>query len=388
MIPLAIPNLAGREAAYLQECIDTGFVSSVGPFVTRFEAMTADACGTAHAVATSSGTAALHLALVAVGVGPGDLVVAPSFTFIATANAIAHCGATPWLMDVDAASWTLDPRQLGSALEEHAEARPHGLVHRPTGRRVAAVVPVYALGNAPDMSALAALARRHRLPLVADAAAALAACYRGAAIGALADVTIFSFNGNKTVTAGGGGIVATDREALAARARHLSTTARAGADYHHDAVGYNCRMTNLQAAVGCAQLEQLGAFVARKRAIRRRYDAAFADLAGFAPFPQPPWGESACWFSGTRLPPGRDAAAFCAALRDRGIEARTFWKPVHRQPPYRDAPCEATPVSDAQWSRIVTLPCSTGLTDGEQAQVIEAVRELAPRSTGGGGGIG
>jgi dTDP-4-amino-4,6-dideoxygalactose transaminase len=377
MIPLAVPNLAGREAEYLQECIDTGFVSSVGPFVTRFEAMSAAACGAGHAVAVSSGTAALHLALVTAGVRPGDLVVAPSFTFIATANAIAHCGATPWLMDCDAASWSLDPRQVAVALAEHTEQRGENLVHRPTGRRVAAIVPVYALGNPPDMGPLGALARQYGLPLVADGAAALGVTYRGAAVGSLAAITMVSFNGNKTVTAGGGGILVTDQAALAALARHLSTTARSGSDYHHDRVGYNYRMTNLQAAVGCAQLEQLEAFVDRKRGIRRRYDAAFADLPGIELLPQPDWGQSACWFSGIRLPTDRDTAAFCATLRERGIEARTFWKPIHLQPPYVDAPRETMAVTDAEWARIVTLPCSTGLSEDDQERVIAAVTELA-----------
>jgi dTDP-4-amino-4,6-dideoxygalactose transaminase len=383
MIPLAVPNLSGREAAYLRECVDTGFVSSVGPFTTRFEGMAAAACGSPHAVAVSSGTAALHLALVVAGVQPGDLVIAPSFTFIATANAIAHCGATPWLMDVDPAGWTLDAAVVAAALADRTERRGDRVVHRATGRRVAAVLPVYTLGNPPDMHALSRVAAAHGLPLVADAAPGLGATCRGEPLGRLAGISIVSFNGNKTVTAGGGGILATRDEAMAARARHLSTTAKAGADYHHDEIGYNYRMTNLQAAVGCAQLEQLDAFLARKRAIRRRYDEAFGGLPGFEPLPQPAWGESACWLSGTLLPPGATPAAFSAALRERGIEARPFWKPVHLQPPYRHAPCEPVPVTDAVWTRVLTVPCSTSLTDGEQAQVVAAVRDQAARQAPG-----
>lgn len=383
MIPLAVPNLSGREADYLRECIDTGFVSSVGPFTTRFEGMAASACGAAHAVAVSSGTAALHLALVVAGVKPGDLVIAPSFTFIATANAIAHCGATPWLMDVDAASWTLDAAVVAAVLAGQTERLDDRVVHRATGRRVAALLPVYALGNPPDMHALARVARACGLPLIADAAPGLGATCRGEPLGSLAEISILSFNGNKTVTAGGGGILATGDEAAAARARHLSTTAKAGADYHHDEIGYNYRMTNLQAAVGCAQLEQLETFVARKQAIRRRYDEAFSGLAGFEPLPQPPWGESACWMSGTLLPHGTTPADFCAALRERGIEARPFWKPVHLQPPYRHAPRELMTVTEGIWARILTLPCSTSLTDDEQAQVVAAVHDLAARHPSG-----
>jgi len=376
MIPLAIPNLSGREGEYLQECITSGFVSSVGPFVTRLEEAVADAAGARFAVATSSGTTALHLALTCVGVKSGDLVIAPSFTFIATANAIAHCGATPWLFDSLAESWTLDPAQVAAALERDTELRDGHLLHRPNGRKVAALLPVYTLGNAPDMAALRALADRYRLPIVADAAAALGATYRGQAIGPLADMSVFSFNGNKTVTAGGGGAVVTGDEALARLARHLSTTARVGSDYHHDQVGYNYRMTNLQAAVGCAQMEQANGFIARKKAIRAHYDTALADLPGVGVFPQPTWGESACWFSGITIPSGIDIAKVCAALKARGIEARSFWKPIHLQPPYASAPREPMPITEQCWHRMLTLPCSTGLTTADQETVIHAVREV------------
>ena len=228
MIPLAVPNLGGNEARYLQECVETNFVSSVGPFVDRFEAMVAEASGASHAVATSSGTTGLHAALTALGVGRDDLVVLPSFTFIASANAISHCGATPWLLDVCGDSWTLDVAQLARVLETQAERRDGDLVHRESGRRVAALMPVYTLGLPAEMEPLVRVAMRHGLPVVADAAAALGARYRGRAVGALgADLSVFSFNGNKTVTAGGGGVVVGEDEALCARVRHLTTTARA-----------------------------------------------------------------------------------------------------------------------------------------------------------------
>ncbi len=375
MIPLAIPNLAGNEAKYLQECVETNFVSTVGPFVSRFESMVAKASAARHAVATSSGTTGLHAALVALGVGRHDLVIIPSFTFIATANAVAHAGATPWLFDVSAESWTLDSNQLADELASSTERSSEGmLIHRPTGRRIAAIISVYTFGAPSDMDALREVANRYSIPLIADAAAALGARYRGREIAALgADLTVFSFNGNKTITAGGGGIVAGDDESLVARVRHLTTTARVGANYDHDIVGFNYRMTNLQAAVGCAQMEMLDSFVATKRRIRHTYDHAFKSFT--TPFPEPSWSESACWFSGF-VTDADTATRVRGELQDQGIDARPTWKPMHLQAPYASAPRVSLEVSDSIWGTIVTLPCSTGIRDDELDAVVRAVKAV------------
>ncbi len=374
MIPLCVPNLSGNEARYLHECVETNFVSSVGPFVERFEERVAVASGAGLAVATSSGTTGLHAALTAIGVQRDDLVVLPSLTFIASANAIAHCGADPWLVDVDEASWTLDPAVLGEVLERDTERDGEDLRHRPTGRRVAALMPVYTLGLPADMDSLLELASEYGLPVVADAAAALGALDRNRPIGSLgAQLSVLSFNGNKTVTSGGGGAVIGDDEALTALVRHLTTTARVGSGYDHDRVGFNYRMTNLQAAVGCAQLERLDELVAAKRRIAAGYDAAFAAVAGLLPFPAPARSESACWFSGVLLE-NRAAAELVPGLRADGIEARPFWKPIHLQAPFAACPREPTPVTDRLWPAVLTLPCSTGLAAGDQERVIAAVR--------------
>jgi perosamine synthetase len=349
-------------------------VSSVGPFVNRFEQMVAEAAGAKLAVATSSGTTALHLALTGAGVKPGDLVVLPSFTFIASANAIAHCGATPWLVDIDPESWTIDVQLLAREFERQVRMQGGSAIHTPSGRRVAAIVPVYALGIPADMDPLRKLAESYQLPLVADAAAALGATYRGRRLGGLATLTIYSFNGNKTVTAGAGGMIVGDDEALLARLRHLSTTARVGSDYHHDAVGYNYRMTNLQAAVGCAQMERLSELVGAKRRIDRRYREGLAGT-GVRFFPEPAWAESACWFSGfVHVKDGPTMAELAAQLRSAGIESRSFWKPIHLQPAFLQAPRTEQPVSESTWSRIITLPCSTQLSEAEQELVIVEVR--------------
>jgi len=378
MIPLAVPNISGNEAAYLMECVRSTYVSSVGPYVTRLEEMTAHAMSAAACAATSSGTTGLHAALTAVGVGPNDLVLLPSFTFIASANSVAHCHASPWFVDIAEDSWCLDPVRLSELLRrETARAGDHW-VHKGSGRRVAAVMPVYTLGTPADMEPIGALADEFGLPVVADAAAAIGATYRGRDLGGLARLSVMSFNGNKTVTAGGGGAVVGDDTDLVALVRHVTTTARVGADYDHDRVGYNYRMTNLQAAVGCAQLERLNDFVAAKRRIRARYDEAFAPITGVSAFPQPVWAESGCWFSGLVLDDSAlpTANELCAQLRKRGIGARTFWKPAHLQAPYHSAPCAHLPVTESTWNKVVTLPCSTGLSDQDQEKVITAVQDI------------
>jgi len=377
MIPLCIPNLAGKEAEYLAECVSSTFVSTVGPFVEKFEALTAEKSGAPYAVATCSGTCGLHAAYVASGVKRDDLVISPSLTFIATANAISHAGAQPWLFDVDPTSWTLDVTQLKIALSKETHRDADGdLIHTPTSRRVSAITPVFTLGMPADMSELTAIARDARLPLIADGAAAFGGSYNGKLTGNLgADLTMYSFNGNKIVTAGGGGAVVGANKKLLDHLRHLTTTARVGANYDHDMVGFNYRMTNLQAAVGCAQLEQLETFTTAKARIDRRYREAFSELP-VEPFPIKEGRVSARWFTGFRIP-GDDGSARAeslrASLRENGIDARPFWKPMHLQDPYRQVPCEPTPVSDDLWQQIVTLPCSTQLSDRDQAHVISSV---------------
>ncbi len=377
MIPLCVPNISGNEGKYLAECVSSTFVSTIGPFVSRFEEMVAEAAGASGAVATSAGTTALHAALVAVGVRRDDLVICPAMTFIASANAISHAGATPWLFDVDRQSWTLDPVLLESQLETLTLRRGDDLIHKTTGRRVSAILPVFTLGTPADMDAILATARRFGLKVVVDGAAALGSLYKGRMSGALgADLTMYSFNGNKTTTAGGGGAVAGDDLDLLERFRHLTTTGRVGADYDHDVVAFNYRMTNLQAAVGCAQMERLDEFAAAKRRIAARYQEAFRGLNGIGAFPDPGWATSAAWFSGFAFH-DEDAEARSRALRahlrGNGIDARPFWKPMHDQQPYALAPRTAMDVTDAIWPGVVTLPCSSHLTDAEQAEVIDTV---------------
>lgn len=368
MIPLAVPNLTGNERKYLNKCIDTTFVSSVGEFVNQIEEMAAKICGTTKAVAVSSGTTGLHLALTGCEVKRDDIVIIPTFTFIATANAVAHCGAIPWLMDITADSWTMNADQVEKELEAKTKWNGKTLIHKESGRRVAAIMPVYTLGNIPNMKKFREIADRYGIPLIADAAAALGASYNGDKLGKLADLTVFSLNGNKTFTAGGGGIIVGMDEVLLTKLKHLSSTARVTAEYDHDMVGFNYRMTNIQAAVGCAQLERLEEFVRRKREIRHFYNCVLGKRQDIALFPVPEKCESACWFSGIVLKQGNleTIKAIVNEMRNRGVECRSFWKPIHLQRPYIDAyQAETLALADGLWSRILTLPCSTGITEEE-----------------------
>ena len=374
VIPLAVPNVGPREAEFVQQCFTDNWVSTVGPFVDRLEREVAEISGSPSGVAVAAGTMGLHAALIGLGVSRGDVVILPSYTFIASANAIAHAGARPWLFDIASQSWTLDAGDLNSALDSDCLRDNAGTLRlRETGERVAAVMPVYTLGAPADMDIILPLARKNRLPVVADAAAALGALYKHRPIGPLADLTVYSFNGNKTITTGGGGMIVGSDPELMKVIRHITTTARIGTDYDHDMVGFNYRMTNLEAAVGCAQLERLDNFLTTKKRIRERYDAAFSNHPEVEPFPSVAWAENAHWFSGVVL---REHSSLLLdrlidGLRKAGIIARRFWKPMHLQAPFKDAPRRPMPVCDALWGRVLTLPCSTSLTIAEQDYVIE-----------------
>ncbi len=383
MIHLAVPNLTGQEKNYLESCIDTTFVSSVGEFVNHMEELVAFATGSQYAVATSAGTTGLHVALMAVGVKPGEIVIIPTFTFIATANAVSHCGAIPWLIDINEDDWCINVNLVHTEIQKHCKIDGGKLIHINSNRRVAAIMPVYTLGNIPDMEIMRSVADEYDLPLVADAACAIGATYKGKSFGALADLSVLSFNGNKTITCGGGGMVVGNDEKLLKLVRHLTTTARLGSEYDFDMVGFNYRMTNLQAAVGCAQMERLDEFVERKRQIRRYYESAIEDMKDVISFPTTEG--SSCWFSGIVLPPGRgieDVRKFVVGLKEENIEARTFWKPIHLQKPYRDVLRGNVSAAESIWNRIVTLPCSTNITDTELEKVKGTLKEISEKILG------
>lgn len=382
-IPLAVPQLGGNEWAYLKECLDTGWVSSVGPFVDRFERDFAAYLGVRHAVAVASGTAALHVSLLAAGVQPDDEVPMPSFTFIAPANAVRYAGAWPVFVDADAATWQMDVALLSDFLRKDCVRSDGILRNRKTGRRIGAILPVHVLGHPVDMEPLLDLAQEYGLPVVEDAAESLGASYRGQPVGRAGRIAAFSFNGNKVMTTGGGGMIVTDDAVLAEQARYLSTTAKDdGTEGIHGCVGFNYRLTNLQAAMGCAQLEQLDSFLAAKRRIAARYAAGLADLPGLSLMPEANWARNAYWLYSIRLDGG---AVSCTArdlrqkLRDRGIDTRTFWQPMHMGPAHAGAQSLGGAVAETLFNDVLSLPCSTDLGEAQQDAVIAAIRsELVP----------
>ena len=316
-------------------------------------------CGVSYAVAAVNGTAALHLTLVTMGVRQGDFVIVPDWTFIATANAVAHAGAIPYLIDVDPLTWTLD-----AALVEQALRSTPG---------IKAVIAVHALGRPADTDALLKVCSAAGVPLIEDAAGAIGATYRGRPVGGLAHAACFSFNGNKLVTAGGGGMLVTNDSQLASRAKHLSTQARTGKDYRHDAIGWNYRMTNVSAAIAIAQLERLGEMIGAKRKIADRYDAALAGTVELSPIPSPSWASSNHWLYSVRCSEAAMAEALVAFLNARNIEARPFWRALSSQKPYADAPRVLNGISHGLSGTVVSLPCSSNLHATQQARVIDAI---------------
>ena len=375
-IPNAVPHLAGNEWKYVKECLDTNWVSSAGPFVGRFEREVAQHVGVPHAVATVNGTAAIHVALLAAGVAPGDEVLVPAFTFVATANAVAYCGAHPVFLDSEEASWGLDPARLAEFLERDCRVEANHVVNRGTGRTVRALLPVHLYGHPCDLDPLLALAGRYPMAVVEDAAEALGARYRGRVVGADGLAGCLSFNGNKIITTGAGGMVLTRDEATAARVRRLTTQARGDAiEFVHDEIGFNYRLSNLHAALGVAQLEQLDGFVEDKRATAAFYQQALGRLDGVHPFVEASWARSTYWMPSVRLDEGRcpDVPALIRELNAAGIQARPLWRPLHLQPAFRTAPARPLPVAERLYARGLSLPCSVGITPEERQDVVDAV---------------
>lgn len=375
-IPLCTPNLAGNELRYVTEAVESGWVSSVGPFVTRFERELAAAVGAREAVAVVNGTAALHVALVLAGVQPDDEVILPALTFIAPANAVRYCGAWPVFLDVERDYLQLDPAAVLAFLERDCQRTPDGLRNRHTGRRVRALIAVDLLGHPADTDLLGDACRAFGLELIEDATESLGAHRRGRTVGSDARFAAFSFNGNKLLTTGGGGMLVTDDPALAARARYLTTQAKDDAvEFIHGEVGWNYRLTNVQAAIGVAQLEQLPGFVDRKRAIRERYAEALAGLP-LELLGEAPWAASSQWMVTARLSPAArlDRRQLAEALAAEQIETRPLWQPLHQSPAHRGAWHTACPVAEAAHATALSLPCSTHLTDPDLDRVADAVR--------------
>ncbi len=378
-IPLSVPYLAGNEWQYIKECLDTGWVSAVGSYVDRFEREFAARAGARFAIACGSGTSALHVALRLVGVGPGDEVIVPTLTFIATANAVTYQGALPTFIDAEPHHLQMDVSKLASFLTEGCRVEAGRVINIATGRRVAAILPVHVVGHPTDMDPVLELAKRFALPVVEDATESLGSTYKGKPTGTLGQLGCFSFNGNKLITTGNGGMIVTDDEVLAKRAKYLTTTAKDdNVEFVHNEIGYNYRLANVLSALGVAQVEQLDAFLAKKRDVAAFYGRELATLDGIGLPRIASWAQPNHWLYTIRVDAkrfGKSSRELMAFLKTRGIETRPLWQVMHRSPAHAASFAWQCEVADVLNAECLSIPCSVGITAEQLQRVAKAIHE-------------
>jgi perosamine synthetase len=374
MLLLSGPNMAGNELKYVTECITTGWVSSVGAYVDQFEKMSAEFAGTKYAVATSSGTTALHICLVMMGVNGDDYVITPNITFIATCNSIKYTGANPIFIDTDTATWQMDLNLLEEFLTNETEQR-NGVCHyKKDGKRIPVIMPVHVLGNMCDMDKLMALAKQHNLTVIEDSTEALGSYYKGKHAGSFGLLGTFSYNGNKIITTGGGGMIITDDEALAKKAKHLTTQAKSDAfEYIHDEIGYNYRLVNVAAAMGVAQMEQLPGFIQRKYEIIDLYkkelegvgDIKFQEVSADV---KPNW-----WLPTIFTAKQKEVLKI---LNDNKMQSRPFWVPMNQLRMFTEnIYYNHTDRSNFVYQHCLSIPCSTYITNEDLKAVAGKIKE-------------
>lgn len=369
-IYLSPPHMTGREQHYIQEAFATNWIAPLGPHVDAFEQEFASAVGAGYALALSSGTAALHLALLLAGVGPGDEVLVSTLTFSASVNPIVYLGGRPVLIDSERSSWNLDPVLVAETIEQKMRQ----------GKPPKAVVPVHLYGQSADMAPIVELCARYGIPIIEDAAEALGATYQGRAPGTFGKAGVYSFNGNKIITTSGGGMLVSDDAEFITHARKLATQARDPAPhYQHSEIGYNYRLSNVLAGIGRAQLQALEDRVQARRQNCAFYQQALGDLPGISFMPEAPWGRHTRWLTVIMVDPdvfGNDRESIRLALEAANIEARPVWKPMHLQPVF--AHCEAIGGSVAEefFTYGLCLPSGSSLTDGDRSRIAEVVRSL------------
>ena len=380
VVPLIVPEIRGNEWQYIKECLDTNWVSSVGSYVEQFEKIVAERTGTKYAVAMVNGTSALHIALLVAGVEPDDEVLISALTFIAPVNAIRYAGAWPVFIDAEPQYWQIDPQRVIDFLERSCTWDGTTLRNKQTHRRVKAILPVHILGHPVDLEPILEVAAKYALPVIEDATEGLGALYHGKSIGGLGKVGCFSFNGNKIITTGGGGMLVTDDADWATRARYLTTQAKNDPlEYVHNEVGFNYRLPNILSAMGCAQMEQLDLFIEAKRKIAQRYNESLASLPGVHIPKEAPWAFSTYWMYTILLDAdlaGIESRSMIRELGEHKIQCRPLWQPTHRSPAHRDAGDFLCPVAEAVHGKAISLPCSVGLTSSDQDRVVETIKDL------------
>jgi perosamine synthetase len=378
-IPLCVPEVRGREWDYIKECLDTNWVSSVGPFVDRFENKIANYLGARFAVATTSGTAALHVSLLAAGIQPDDEVLVSTLSFIAPANAIRYVGAWPVFIDAEPSNWQMDVRWVVEFLEKECRWKDGMLVNVASGRRVKALLPVHILGHPVDMDALLEVAREYKLIIIEDAAESLGAKYKGTPVGHHGDIACLSFNGNKIITTGGGGMVVTDTEAICRRVRYLTTQAKDDPiEYVHREVGFNYRLSNIQAAMGCAQLEQLDEYVAAKRQIAEAYQRALTEIPGISFMSEASWASSSAWLFTILVDRdifGMSSRDLLEQLSDSGIQSRPLWQPLHQSEAHKNCVSCGGEVAEKLNRDALSLPSSVGLSMDCIAKIADTIHQ-------------
>lgn len=377
-IPLSVPNLKGNELSYVTDAVKTEWVSTAGSYVSDFETALANYVGVDSAVACQSGTAGIHVAMMLAGVGAGDLVIVPTLTFIAAVNPVRYVRADPIFMDCDE-SLCIDSKKLERFCEEECSFKEGKLTHYATGKPIKALVVVHVFGNMADMEAIMSIAKRFNLTVIEDATEALGTCYeegayKGKYAGTIGDIGVYSFNGNKIITTGGGGMIVSHHQDWLEHAKHLTTQAKSDpANYEHDEIGYNYRLTNLQAALGLAQIEQLDAFVAVKNENWDLYDDLLAGVPSVKLLPFRQGTHSNKWFYSLLCDKSIDRDALIQALSKDGIQTRPIWGLIHQQAPYRGS--ITYQIEQAPYCRdhIVNIPCSTNLTEGQVRRVVEVL---------------
>ncbi|CCH49403.1 DegT/DnrJ/EryC1/StrS family aminotransferase [Pseudodesulfovibrio piezophilus] len=367
---LSPPHMSGQELEFIKEAFASNYIAPVGPQLTRFEKEFCRLTGFAHCLGVSSGTAAIHLALRLMGVGPGDVVIASTLTFIGSVTPVTFVGADLHFVDCDPATWNMDPALLREAINT---------VHA-SGKRVGAVIPTDLYGQCSDYDALRTICNNHQIPLLIDAAEAVGATYKGNHAGRGGDAAVYSFNGNKIITTSGGGMLASDNLDFIEEARRLSQQARDDAPhYEHTTIGYNYRMSNVAAAIGLGQMTVVDSFVTRLREIYRFYQKEFESLPGFSLMPEAEYGESTHWLTVMLVDEtsGTDPETIRLALEAENIESRPVWKPMHLQPVFTNVPCTGGPVSEKLFEQGLCLPSGSALTEADLERIVRVIKSVA-----------